>query len=54
MDELLEVLKDAYHTRLKTKFEHDKKRQEELLILSMGSSPLAILKSLREMDDDEK
>lgn len=54
MDELLEELKNAYHTRLKKKFEHDKKRQEELEVLSMGASPLAILKSLMEMDDDEK
>ncbi len=54
MDELLEKLKDAYHTRLKRKFEHDKKRQEELDILNMGASPLAILKSLMSLDDDEK
>ena len=54
MDELLEELKNAYHTRLKRKFEHDKKRQEELDILAMGSSPLGILRSLMEMDDDEK
>lgn len=54
LDKLLEELKDAYHTRLKKKFEHDKKRQEELEMLSMGSSPLGILKALMEMDDDEK
>ncbi|MCG8618700.1 MAG: response regulator [Desulfobacterales bacterium] len=54
MDQLLEELKNAYHTRLKKKFEHDKKRQEELDVLAMGSSPLAILKSLMDMDDDEK
>ena len=54
MDQLLEELKNAYHTRLKKKFEHDKKRQEELDILSMGADPMAILKSLMEMDDDEK
>ena len=54
MDKLLEELKEAYHTRLKKKFEHDKKRQEEMDVLAMGSSPLAILKSLMEMDDDEK
>lgn len=53
-DKLIEEIKEAYHARLKKKFEHDKKRQEELDILSMGASPLAILKSLMEMDDDEK
>ncbi len=54
MDELLEKLKDAYHIRLKRKFEKDKKRQEALDILGMGASPLAILRSLMSMDDDEK
>ena len=54
MDQLLEELKNAYHTRLKKKFEHDKKRREELEVLAMGASPLAILRSLMEMDDDEK
>lgn len=54
MEKLLEELKNAYHTRLKKKFEHDKKRQEELDVLAMGASPMAILKSLMDMDDDEK
>ena len=53
-EKLLEVLKEAYHTRLKKKFERDKKRMEELQMLSMGSSPMGILKSLIKMDDDEK
>ena len=54
IDKLLEVLKNAYHERLKKKFKHDKKRQEELEVLSMGASPLAILNALRSMGDDEK
>lgn len=53
-DKLLEVLKEAYETRLRKKFEHDKKRTEEIEFLSMGSSPMAILRSLRRLDDDEK
>ncbi len=53
MEKLLEELKNAYHTRLKKKFEHDKKRQEEMDLMAMGD-PMTILKALREMDDDEK
>lgn len=53
-EKLLEVLKEAYQARLKKKFEHDKKRLEELQMLSMGSSPMGILKSLIKIDDDEK
>jgi two-component system NtrC family response regulator len=53
-EKLLEVLKNAYETRLRKKFEHDKKRMEELEMLSMGSSPLGILRSLRQLDDDKK
>jgi DNA-binding NtrC family response regulator len=53
-DQLLEVLEKAYRERLKKKFQHDKKRQEEIDMLSMGSSPMAILKSLRGLDDDVK
>lgn len=52
MDKLLEEIKNAYYTRLKKKFQYDKKRREELEVLCMGSSPLAILKSLMEMDRD--
>ena len=51
---LLEVLKQAYEARLRKKFEHDKKRMEELEMLSMGTSPMGILKSLVQMDDEEK
>lgn len=53
-EKLLEVLKNAYETRLRKKFEHDKKRTEEIEMLSMGSSPMGILKSLIRLDDDRK
>ncbi len=53
-EKLLSVLKEAYEARLRKKFEHDKKRMEELEMLSMGTSPMGILKSLMHMDDDEK
>lgn len=53
-EKLLEVLKDAYETRLRKKFEHDKKRTKKIELLAMGSSPMGILRSLRRIDDDEK
>jgi DNA-binding NtrC family response regulator len=53
-EKLLENLKKAYQTRLRKKFEHDKKRMEEIEFLSMGSSPIGILSSLRRIDNDEK
>ena len=53
-DHLVNVLKDAYTARLKKKFEHDKKRMQDIEFLSMGSSPMSILTSLRRLDDEEK
>ena len=53
-ENLMEVLKKAYEARLRKKFENDKKRMEEIEMLSMGSSPMGILKSLMHLDDDEK
>jgi two-component system nitrogen regulation response regulator NtrX len=54
LEKLLEVLGEAYRARLKKKFERDKKRMEELNMLSMGTSPMGILKSLIKIDDEEK
>ena len=53
-EKLLEVIKKAYEARLRKKFDHDKKRMEEIEVLSMGSSPMGILRSLMRIDDDEK
>jgi DNA-binding NtrC family response regulator len=54
LEKLLQVLKEAYKTRLKKKFEHDKKRREEIEVLAMGSSPMGILRSLMRLDNEEK
>jgi DNA-binding NtrC family response regulator len=54
LEKLLAIIKEAYETRLRKKFEHDKKRQEEIDFLALGSSPMGILKALRKIDDDEK
>ena len=53
-EKLLAMLKQAYEARLKKKFEHDRKRMQEIEFLSMGSSPMGILRSLMRMDDDDK
>ena len=53
-ERLVEALKDAYEARLKKKYKYDKNRMEEIRMLSMGSSPLGILKTLIRIDDDEK
>ncbi len=54
LDKLLEILKQAYETRLKKKFESDQKRIDKLTELATGSSPLGILRAMRELDDDVK
>ena len=41
-EKLLEVLGEAYQARLTKKFEHDKKRMDELQMLSMGTSPIHV------------
>lgn len=53
-DKLIGVLKDAYEARIRKKYEHDKKRREEIDMLAMGSSPMGILRALKHLDDDEK
>jgi len=54
LDDLLDVLKQAYETRLKKKFESDQARMDKILGMATGSSPLAILRELRKLDDEEK
>jgi DNA-binding NtrC family response regulator len=53
-EKLVEVLKDAYTSRLRKKFESDKKRADEIAILASGSSPMGILRALVRLDDEEK
>jgi len=53
-DKLVDVLQRAYQARLMKKFKQDKQKREQLEMLAMGSSPMAILKSLVSVDDDEK
>ena len=53
-ENLVEVIKEAYEARLKKKFEHNQKRIKEIQKLSIGSSPLGLLRALARLDDEEK
>jgi DNA-binding NtrC family response regulator len=53
-EKLTETIKDAYKERMIKKFEHDAKRYDEIQKLSIGSSPLGILKALLRLDNEEK
>ena len=53
-NKLVEALKEAYHARLEKKFESNLKRMEAIQKLSLRQSPLGLLKSLAQLDDDEK
>jgi len=53
-EKLIEVITETYETRLKKKFEHNKKRMDEIQKLSFGQSPLGILRALADLDNEEK
>jgi DNA-binding NtrC family response regulator len=53
-EKLVEVIQEAYEARLKKKFEHNKKRREEIEKLSLRESPLGLLRALARLDDEEK
>jgi len=54
LEKLIEILRQAYETRLRKKFEHDQKRMEKLAEIATGSSALGILREMRALDDEEK
>lgn len=54
LDKLLEILKDAYHERMKNKFEENSERMEKLMEIALGSSPLNILREMKKLDDEAK
>jgi len=54
-EKLLEMLNEAYKTRLRKKFDHDEKHMEKIKgIVAKGSTSLDILRSLRYLDDEKK
>jgi DNA-binding NtrC family response regulator len=54
LDNLLQVLKDAYEARLKKKFKADKERLDKIMELAKISSPLGFLREMKKRDDEQK
>jgi DNA-binding NtrC family response regulator len=54
LDSLLEILRQAYEARLRKKFETDQTRLDKIMQIATGSSALGILRTLRELDNEEK
>ena len=50
LNELLEVLEDAYKKKVMNKKRINEKKMDELLKISFSSSPMGILRRLRELD----
>ena len=50
LDELLEVLKDAYQKKVMNKKNIEEKKMQELLRISLVNSPREILRKLKEID----
>lgn len=54
LENLLEVLRQAYEARLRKKFDANQDRMEKMMRLATGLSPLEIMRELRKIDDNEK
>jgi len=54
LENLLDVLRQAFEARLKKKFELDKARMDKIAEIALGSSPLGILRELSKLDDEQK
>jgi len=52
LDEILNVLKDAYKKRVMNKHKIEEQKMNELLKISQSSSPREILRKLREIDGE--
>ena len=50
LDDLIEVLQQAYESRMLKKSAKDNERLEAIHQISLGNSPLGILRKLRELD----
>ena len=53
-DKLLEILKDAFSKRMQKKFENDNERIQKLMEIATGSSPIGILREMKNLDNKEK
>ncbi len=54
LDKLIEVLQHAYEARLKKKFASEEARIAEIVKMAANEGPLAILRRLRELDDERR
>lgn len=54
LDDLIIKLEAAYKSRLEKKFKGDVEKMEKLSSIATGMSPIAILRELRKLDDEEK
>jgi len=54
LEKLLEILKDAYETRLRRKFESDQERLDVIMKMAQNMSPLGFMREMKKMDTDEK
>jgi DNA-binding NtrC family response regulator len=54
LDQLIELLREAYQERMQKKFEQDQRRMDRIKEIAAGDSALGIMRRLRELDDDEK
>ena len=54
LDQLIEILKEAYQARLQKKFDQDQKRMDMIRKIATGDSALGIMRRLRDLDDGEK
>ena len=53
LNQLLEVLEDAYKKKVMNKKKINEKKMDELLKISFSSSPMGILRRLRELDKED-
>jgi DNA-binding NtrC family response regulator len=54
LEKLLETLQRAFQVRMEKKFDQDQARMDKLAKLATSSSPLGILREMKQLDDEEK
>jgi len=54
LDKLLDTLRAAYEARMRKKYSGDEARMEKIQAIAQGDSTLGVLRSLKELEDDER
>lgn len=54
LEQLIKVLKEAYEERMRKKFQSNEDKMLQIMKIATGDSPLAIMRRLRELDDNTK